>query len=56
MNLNKDVYAVFVNTNDDLMLLVLGPMDKKQDKEHWTNEIPERLDGVDVLLQPDKHK
>ena len=50
VNLNKDVYAVFANTGDDLKLLVLG-LDR--DKEHWVNEIPDRLDGVDILLPPD---
>jgi len=50
VNLNKDVYAIFANTADDLKLLVLGPL---KDKEHWTNEIPDRLAGVDVLLPPD---
>ena len=47
VNLNKDVYAVFANTEDDLKLLVLGPI---KDKEHWINKIPDRLNGVDVLL------
>lgn len=51
VNFNKDVYAVFANTNDDLKLLVLGPISK--DKEHWINKIPDRLDGVDILLPPD---
>ena len=50
MKLNKDVYAVFANTDDNLKLLVLGPI---KDKEHWINEIPARLDGVDILLPPD---
>ena len=49
VNLNKDVYAVFTNTDNDLMLLVYGPM---KDKEHWIDEIPDRLDGVDILLPP----
>lgn len=49
VNLNKDVYAVFANTENDLMLLVYGPM---KDKEHWIDEIPDRLDGVDILLPP----
>ena len=48
---NKDVYAVFANKDDDLVLLVRGPI---KDKEHWINEIPERLDGVEILLPPDK--
>lgn len=55
VNFNKDVYAVFVNkpeiAGNDLMLIVIGPL--KKDKEHWMDEIPERLDGVEVLLPPD---
>ena len=47
VNFNKDVYAVFANTDNDLKLLVLGPI---KDREHWINEIPDRLDGVDILL------
>lgn len=52
VDFNKDVYAVFANTNNDLKLLVLGPL---KDKEHWINEIPDRLDGVDILLPPDSN-
>jgi hypothetical protein len=53
VNLNKDLYAVFANTEDDLMLLVCGPV---KDKEHWIDEIPDRLNGVDVLLPPDSNE
>ena len=50
VNFNKDVYAVFVNASDDLKFLVLG---LNKDKEHWINEIPDRFDGVNILLPPD---
>jgi len=53
MNFNKDIYAVFANTENDLKLMVLGPL---KDKEHWINEIPARLDGVNILLPPNNEE
>ena len=44
--LNKDWYRVIQNPDDTALLLVLGPF---QDKEHWINNIPDRLKHAKVL-------
>lgn len=51
VELNKDWYAVVIAPNNDNMLLVDGPF---KDIEHWLNEIPQRLKGVEVLGVPKK--
>jgi hypothetical protein len=54
-DLNKDWYAVITVTSagSDGMLLVKGPL---CDSEHWLNEIPDRLKGVEVLAVPPKQQ
>jgi hypothetical protein len=47
--LNKDWYAVIAIPDSDGMLLIQGPI---SDSEHWLNEIPERLQGAEVLGVP----
>jgi len=41
---NKDGYGVFHFPNE--FLLVVVDLDKKDDPEHWLNEIPDRLKNV----------
>ncbi len=48
-DLNKDWYRVIVMPEDDSMFLVTGP---HKDQEHWLDEIPERLKGVEILGVP----
>ena len=47
--LNKDWYPVIRMADSDTMLLVTGPI---SDSEHWLDEIPERLQGAQVLAVP----
>jgi hypothetical protein len=51
VDLNKDWYAVVKNTETDAMLLIDGPF---KDDEHWLDEIPKRLKGVEILALPRK--
>ena len=44
--LNKDNYAVVKTLNNEVDLLISGPI---KDNEHWLDEIPERLKGAKVL-------
>lgn len=53
VELNKDWYAVVVDPQRDDMLLVDGPI---KDAEHWLNEIPSRLNGIEVLAVPKKQR
>lgn len=52
VKLNKDWYAVVTCENAPTMLFVDGPF---KDGEHWLDEIPSRLQRVEVLGLP-KHK
>ena len=52
VKLNKDWYAVIRPQNSKEMLLVAGP---HKDHEHWINDIPKRLKGVEVLGVPPKN-
>ncbi len=47
--LNKDWYPVFSVTDTDTVFLIAGPI---RDAEHWLNEIPSRLDNVEILAVP----
>lgn len=49
VELNKDWYAVIQISETDTILLVEGPI---KDDEHWIDEIPRRLKGVEVLGLP----
>ena len=51
VELNKDWYAVIRHPDNDNMLLVDGPF---QDDEHWIDELPQRLKGIEVLAVPKK--
>jgi hypothetical protein len=46
---NKDWYPVFSVKEVDEVFLVVGPI---RDAEHWLDEIPGRLNGVEVLAVP----
>lgn len=46
---NKDWYAVVRCEDDPTILLVDGPF---KDAEHWLDEIPKRLNGVEVFGVP----
>jgi hypothetical protein len=52
VKLNKDWYAVVTCKSEPNMLFVDGPF---KDGEHWLDEIPRRLQRVEVLGVP-KHK
>lgn len=49
VELNKDWYAVIRIVDTDTMLLVEGPI---KDEEHWIDEIPHRLQGIEILGLP----
>ena len=49
---NKDWYAVVRSGNDPTLLLVDGP---KKDAEHWLNELPARVRGIEILGVPKSH-
>lgn len=49
VELNKDWYAVLIDPDDDTMLLIDGPI---RDDEHWIDELPQRLKGIEVLAVP----
>ncbi len=51
VELNKDWYPVFSIAEENTIFLVAGPI---KDTEHWLNEIPERLDNVEILAVPPK--
>lgn len=51
VELNKDWYAVLRCPDDPTMLLVDGPI---KDRDHWLNEIPDRLNNVEILGVPKK--
>lgn len=51
VDLNKDWYAVVVIPGDDSLLLVDGPF---KDAEHWLDELPQRLKGIEVWGIPKK--
>ena len=46
MKFNKDWYAVVQTQDTDSMFRVRGPI---KDGEHWTDELPGRLQGAEVL-------
>jgi hypothetical protein len=52
VELNKDWYAVLIDPDDDTMLLIDGPI---RDEEHWIDELPQRLKGIEVLAVPKKN-
>ena len=43
---NKDHYVVLKTSEDDKVLLIVGPL---KDNEHWINEIPEHFKNVEIL-------
>jgi hypothetical protein len=49
VDLNKDWYPVFSIAEANDIFLVTGPI---RDAEHWLNEIPSRLDDVEILAVP----
>lgn len=51
VRLNKDWYSVIRDPESEKMLLVAGPY---IDHEHWINDIPERLNGAEILGVPPK--
>ena len=51
-DLNKDWYAVVVPPDDSPWYLISGPFKPK--KDHWLDEIPERLKGARVFGVPKK--
>jgi hypothetical protein len=46
---NKDWYAVLALSDTDSMLFVRGPI---YDTDHWLDQIPDRLENVEVLAVP----
>ena len=47
VDLNKDWYPVITLPETDSMLLLAGPI---KDAEHWLDEVPDQLEGVEVLV------
>jgi hypothetical protein len=46
---NKDWYAVLAVSGADSMLLIRGPI---FDADHWLDQIPDRLQNVEILAVP----
>ena len=49
VELNKDWYAVVKVPESDTMLMISGPI---EDDDHWLDELPERLQNIEVLGVP----
>lgn len=47
LKLNKDGYAIFFVPSESFLLV--ADLEKYNDKEHWIDDIPDRLKGVDSL-------